>query len=231
LEPIHPEMLEEFVEVGRTAEESKLRLFARKYGPIGFCRHGIPHSHNRQSYARTINVADCSPAPCPVAGWEYAEPVATWFKFARQAYAVLHCNTCLHERKRPPLEELKIAYPEWFKQELRNPLTLNLETSRGLIEGAINTWIYYGGLRPHFHWGRKGSSVVLSTGDYASLFGALAAQLMLMAARSEGFVTCSACGKPYAPARSPNRNRRRFCPECGIRAAWRASKRDLRQRN
>jgi hypothetical protein len=231
VKPIHPEMLQEFMEVGITGEESALVIFARKYGPIGLCRHGIPYGHNRQSYARKFQVMDCEPVRLQESKWEYAEPIATWFKFARQAHAVLSCSARLHEMRRPPAEELRIAYPDWFEQELREPPKPNLETSRAIIAGAINTWIFFGGLRPQFAWGRKGCSVLFGTGDYTSLFGALAAQLMLGAAMTDGWVTCSDCGMPYAPARRPNPNRRRFCPECGLRAAWRASKRKLRGKN
>src|ERR1700693_3946255 len=63
LKAISPMMLAEFVEIGITGEGSKLLRFAKRYGPIGFCKHALPYGHNRQSFARVCNVGDCEPTP------------------------------------------------------------------------------------------------------------------------------------------------------------------------
>jgi hypothetical protein len=230
--PISPDMLQEFLEISVTRQESTLLRFARKYGPIGICEHNLPYGHNRRSYARVLNVMDCHPTPSSARGWQCSEPVRLWFEFACQAQAIVDCSARLHNGLTPALEGLEIANPQWsdLSKRLKNRLKPNRETSRAAIEGAINTWIYYGGLRPHFRWGSSGCSVLMSTGDYTSLFGALAAQLMLRAAMSKGWVLCSECSQFYPPDRQPNPNRRRFCPRCGLRAAWRASKRDQRRK-
>ena len=228
---ISPSMLTDFAEIGVTGEESKLLRFAKKYGPIGICKHGLPSGHNRQSFARIYNVADCHALPSPVAGWEQGEPLAKWYEFARQAQAILACSSSLHHGKCPEPEDLKTAYPPWGVLPARIRAQLNVETGRRLIEGAINTWIYYGGLRPTFRWRRlSGCSVTFSAGEYCSVFGALAGQLMLAAANRDGFVICSNCARAYIPARRPNPDRRSFCQHCGITAAWRHSKQDLRRR-
>jgi len=221
-------MLAEFAEIGVTREESKVLRFAKRYGPIGFCKHGLPYGHNRQSFARLINVGDCNPMPALVAGWDQGEPVTLWFEFAKQAQAILACSESLHRGKMPVLDDLKTVYPPWFKQRPKQQSLPNLATSRGLVEGVINTWVHLGGLRPHFRWNRSGCSVIFSTGDYCSVFGALAVQLMLAAANQEGFAICSHCGMAFFPKRRPNPRRRRFCRICGIRAAWRYSKQTLR---
>jgi predicted RNA-binding Zn-ribbon protein involved in translation (DUF1610 family) len=60
------------------------------------------------------------------------------------------------------------------------------------------------------------------------LSGALALQLAFAVASSEGVTTCFACGRFYTPSRRPAAGRRSFCPDCGLRAAWRTSKRVTR---
>jgi hypothetical protein len=225
---VSPTMLEEFIEIGITGEESKLLRFARRYGPIGFCKHGLPYGHNRQSFARLINVRDCHPMPSPVPKWDQGEAVTKWFAFAKQARAIWVCSASLHRGEQPELDDLKTVYPPWLDEKLREQSRPNMATSRGLVEGAINTWVHLGGLHPHFRWDRSGCSVIFSTGDYCSVFGALAVQLMLAAANQEGFAICSGCGMTYFPKRRPNPRRRRFCRKCGTRAAWRYSKQDLR---
>ena len=225
---ISPMMLAEFVEMGVTGEESKVMRFAKRYGPIGFCKHGLPYGHNRQSLARLINVGDCHPTRSPVPGWDQGEPVTKWFAFAKQAQAILVCSDSLHRGEQPELDDLKTVYPPWFDRKLRKQSRPNMATSRGLLEGAINNWVHLGGLRPHFRWDRSGCSVIFTTGDYCSVFGALAVQLVLAAANQENFAICSGCGMAYFPKRRPNRSRRRFCRHCGKRAAWRYSKQGLR---
>jgi hypothetical protein len=227
---ISPLMLAEFAEIGVTGEESKLLRFAKRYGPLGICKHGLPSGHNRQSFARINNVGDCNASPSSVPGWDQSEPLAKWFAFARQAQAILSCSASLHRGKRPNPEDLKTAYPPWGILKPGAQAELNMETARRLIESAINTWIHYGGLRPHFRWRLSGCSVIFSAGEYCSVFGALAAQLMLATANRDGFVICSNCGRAYIPARRPNPNRRSFCHPCGLKAAWRYSKQDLRNR-
>lgn len=224
---ISPTMLAEFAEFGVTCEESKLLRFAKRYGPIGICEHGLPCGHNRQSFARLHNVGDCESMPSDVPGWDHSEPLEKWFEFAKQAQAILACSANLHRGEHPELEDLKTAYPAWFAVKQSR---CKMATARGLVEGAINTWIHYGGLRPHFLWNRDGCSVVFSAGDYCSVFGALAVQLMLAAANKDGLVICSGCRRAYPPTRRPNPRRRRFCPNCGIRASWRQSKQNLRNR-
>jgi hypothetical protein len=224
---ISPTMLAEFAEIGVTGEESKLKRFAKRYGPIGICEHDMPCGHNRQSFGRFHNVGDCQPTPSRVPGWDQEEPLEKWVEFAKQAQAILACSANLHRGKPPEVEDLNIAYPPWIALKQSR---CTMETSRALVGNAVNRWIHFGGLRPHLLWKRDGCSVVFSAGDYCSLFGALAVQLMLAAANKDGLVICSGCRTAYPPGRRPNPNQRKFCPNCGIRAAWRHSKQDLRNR-
>lgn len=60
-----------------------------------------------------------------------------------------------------------------------------------------------------------------------SLPGALTLQLM-SAFAGTAISLCTSCGRAYVPKRRPAAKRNRFCNDCGIRAAWRESKRGLR---
>jgi hypothetical protein len=46
-----------------------------------------------------------------------------------------------------------------------------------------------------------------------NVMGAVAANLVLAIARVDGFIICSACGRPYAPQRQPRANQRNYCSD------------------
>ena len=56
-----------------------------------------------------------------------------------------------------------------------------------------------------------------------SVFGALTVQF-LSVTTGAGFAICSSCGRAYAPKRRPSVGRRRYCPDCGRKAAVRDAK-------
>jgi hypothetical protein len=109
-----------------------------------------------------------------------------------------------------------------------------LTRQRGIVSYAVNCWLDWGRARPQIDWDGPTPTIELTTGGsfmpmYADrLSGALALQLAFAVASSEGVTTCFACGRFYTPTRRPAAGRRSFCPDCGLRAAWRTSKRVTR---
>jgi hypothetical protein len=106
-----------------------------------------------------------------------------------------------------------------------------LERQRALVTFAVNGWLEWGRARPQVIWNSPTPTIELTTGGFLAadrLLGALALQLTYVVASSEGVATCFACGRFYTPRRRPAARRRSFCPDCGLRAAWRISKRAIR---
>ena len=65
----------------------------------------------------------------------------------------------------------------------------------------------------------------------SNLLAVLTIQLMIMIADKDGYAICSHCHHSYIPSKRPASTKRNYCwrEECK-RAAWRDSKRELRER-
>jgi hypothetical protein len=110
-----------------------------------------------------------------------------------------------------------------------------LTRQRAFVSYAINCWLNWGRARPQIDWDGPTPTIELTTGGIVPMYadrlpGALALQLAYAVASSEGVATCFVCGRFYTPARRPAAGRRSFCSACGLRAAWRTSKRVTRGR-
>jgi hypothetical protein len=110
-----------------------------------------------------------------------------------------------------------------------------LTRQRAFVSYAVNCWLNWGRARPQIDWHGPTPTIELTTGGIMPMYadrlsGALALQLAYAVASSEGVATCFACGRFYTPARRPAAGRRSFCQACGLRAAWRTSKRVTRGR-
>jgi hypothetical protein len=141
------------------------------------------------------------------------------------------------------LHERKNIFEHWFA-EIPKPgptaLAVNragkaetLTRQRAFVSYAVNCWLNWGRARPQIDWDGPTPTIELTTGGILPMYadrlaGAIALQLAYAVASSEGVATCFACGRFYTPARRPAAGRRSFCPACGLRAAWRTSKRVAR---
>ena len=143
----------------------------------------------------------------------------------------------LHERKN--IYELwlgdlsRVAPAEVGKGRDRQLDTLTRQ--RAFVSYAVNCWLNWGRARPQLDWQGPTPTIELTTGGMLPMYadrlsGALALQLAYAVASAEGVATCFACGRFYTPTRRPAAGRRSFCRGCGLRAAWRTSKRIARGR-
>ena len=99
------------------------------------------------------------------------------------------------------------------------------------LSDVLNDWLARTDVRPRFSWGHRGISFMNFFGtvhdDSLTTLGAVAVQLALAVSGAHSLAVCSACGRPYTrTGRRPQRGRRNYCPDCGIRTAWRDSKVD-----
>ena len=262
-------LLERFVALAEAPDEAILR-YARHWGVLAICRHGLPSSHDER----------CRPMRLPgQRGLVLWEPVPSWRFFSRHAHAVLEIAAATHRshvvedvagqlftlapdpsgtgvrlraaRARPragrPLEAM-LSVPldrktiwDHLVDEITESSTTGSQTTaakvnalarqRAFVSFAVNRWLDWGRVRPQVDWTGLTPTIELTAGGLLTsdrLAGALALQLAYAVASAEGVATCFSCGRFYTPARRPAATRRSFCPECGLRAAWRTSKRAAR---
>jgi len=270
-----PGVLEQFVALSDAPDADILR-YARHWGVLVICHHGLPASHSE----------NCRPLTLPRrGGYVFWEPIESWRYFARHAKAVLEMAAAtyngqviesaitdrlfpmppiakrsgarapsvrrrkdekfrfdrslylLHERKNI-FEHWLAGIPEPGPTKLAvhpSGNTKTLTRQRAFVSYAVNCWLNWGRARPQIDWDGPTPTIELTTGGILPMYvdrlsGALALQLAYAVASSEGVATCFACGRFYTPVRRPAAGRRSFCPACGLRAAWRTSKRVTRGR-
>jgi hypothetical protein len=264
-----PGLLEQFVALGDATDDAIL-AYARQWGVLVICAHGLPASHSER----------CRPLALPRRhAYIFWEPLASWRFFARQARRILDIAAHTHNgevvkspiasqlltmppsptartppaarprREKPlrwerllyPLHERKNIFEQWVA-ELMQPTPVEgrprgpwatLTFQRACVAYAVNQWLDWGRARPQVEWDGATPTIALTTGGLLPMYvdrlaGALALQLAYAVASTEGVATCFACGRFYTPTRRPAAGRRSFCPSCGVRAAWRTSKRIAR---
>jgi hypothetical protein len=271
-----PGLLEQFVALGDAPDDDILR-YARHWGVLVICPHGLPASHSEQ----------CKPMALPDQDrYVFWEPVASWRYFAGHAKEVLEVAAATYNGQvvdrevterlfpMPPpsvkrsgasaqvgrrprdtkvrldralslLHEHKNVFEHWVSGILESGSTAfashpsgkakALARQRAFVSYAVNCWLNWGRARPQIEWDGPTPTIALTTGGLMPMYadrlsGALALQLAYAVASSEGVATCFACGRFYTPTRRPAAGRRSFCPDCGLRAAWRTSKRVTRGR-
>jgi len=268
-----PGLLEQFVALSDAPAEDILR-YARHWGVLVICHHGLPASHSEH----------CRPMTRSGRGrYVFWEPIESWRYFARHAKGILEIAAATHNGQviesaiterlfpMPPstkrsgahhplvrrrrdekvrldrllyvIHERKNIFEHWFADTIESGSmefashppgkAKTLTRQRAFVSYAVNGWLNWGRARPQIDWDGPTPTIELTTGGILPMYadrlsGALALQLAYAVASSEGVATCFACGRFYTPLRRPAAGRRSFCQACGLRAAWRTSKRVTR---
>lgn len=228
------DMLSSFLRLA-TAPPGQIEHYARQWGVLGICEHSLPAGHaafpsegpiGRKEWCHPMGYGD---------GWFY-EPLEAWRRFSREALALLNVAAMLHHGRPGASEDWAVIYARAEKTEHRwweGSKKRWLSFERAELVKKINEWLAMGNVRPSFGWHGPGSvtSIHLAAAEPAhGLFGALAVQLMLAVARSDGLAICSACGSSYFPRRRPSAGRRHYCENCGRGAAVRHASATYRRR-
>jgi len=217
---IHPEgLLDSFLGI-HTADE--VLGFAKRFGALMICEHGLPASHNRGG---GLIASTASPGGCQPSGWPHDmwEPVSVWLHFAARARALIGIAAALHQGKPGALDDWAAIYaqpkPEYLSE--------NLPPAKYHFRLAVQSWIDIGGINLSFRWDQAAAEPDLAVGG--GTFAILTFQLVSAITRRQGVAICSNCQKPYLrEGRKPQVGRRNFCPDCGPRAASRLRQRDFR---
>jgi hypothetical protein len=228
-------------------DKDSVLAFAKTYGPLGLCEHGEPvmtHKRNRAlcppKYEQTRK------------GLQIKERVADVLKWAGQVESVF--QTAMSVRQGEPISSADWlgAVPPKSREDLgefgRTALPSGGIEAKRMISGFTSLFLRLGDPRPYVLLDTSGRlSLNFMSGDQsfsevpkalesaaAQLatnpnFAVLSMQLATAVCGGAGFAICSACGNPYSPTRTPVAGRQRFCQQCGLRAAWRLSKRKSRK--
>jgi hypothetical protein len=216
----HPKLLEAFTAlVG--AEPETIRDYARKWGVLLICDHGVPGGHSAPRLPLsdvmngTTDVRGCRPR-----GWpDCREPLAAWHRLAREASSILNVVASLQEKRPARRGDWQMVVARIYHgadggdpwlDELNQPE--NAPAAQEYIEESVNRWLAYGGVQPSLAWPSKRPPTI--TFDSFGLFGALALQL-LGVVTGTGWDVCSNCGGSFDPGlRRRNPNQRRYCDAC-----------------
>jgi hypothetical protein len=207
---------------------ARLEAFARRWGVLGLCQHGLPATH-------PITM-EMLPLETPCGLWMTAtgtESVSLWREYARQARAVLDVAAALVSEEvaatelRPDLPSPTAAEQEaaaWsialrpFPPRSDAPPAIldylegpdRVTQRRWLLDRAIARWTNVAGIQlvPDFAGGQP---VRLGV---RSLFGALSVQLLFAVVSAPFTRSCAGCGKLFSPSRKPRGEEKSWCPRC-----------------
>jgi hypothetical protein len=192
--------------------------FAKRFGPLRLCEHGVPFSHSTY----------CQPTK--------REPVASWLGYAETARAVVAIASQMRRNRyasREDRDKLWAAWPQLqsggSKREIFEELLSmsRLAEERGVHSPPYSQWLLMrpviewfvdvSGVRPGIPAGWQGETQcpVFELQGHGVL-GALGVQLLAAVGGAHEIHLCQSCGEPYTPRRQPQRGRRHYCdrPQC-----------------
>jgi hypothetical protein len=223
-----PNLLMEFTRLADPKSGDKAILaFARKWGVLEICRHGLPCSHHHlQEYFMPHDW--CGPLRYTDGERRYYESTLRWKYFAEQARALLSVAVLLRQGKPGRKEDWKVIFKR-KPEEVWHPKFHgeDYDIDKRLLIYLVNRWLALGNVRPILKSDGEREFITFDT----NLFGVLATQLMMVVCRTSGLGICSGCGMLYTPRRrQPKFGQRNYCQECGKKAAWRDAKAAERRR-
>jgi hypothetical protein len=189
------------------ASDRMVELFARSEGVLGLCVHGMPpwHQVGHEETGRYV----CSLAGDVETGWE---PIQAWRKIAQEfadLIAVARRRSVATSSAGDTAEDGAIR-------------------ARARVSDALERWIRLGDVRPSVRFGPAGPTIIIAG---RGLLGKLVVELVQTITVNRELATCSGCGRPFFPARRAAPGRRRYCYDCGLKAARRDASRDFRRDN
>ena len=226
---------------------SAVLSYARKWGVLGLCEHGLPCSHSQPPFGLNDGVRPCLPmlvTPLPAEGpyaVQYWEPLSVWYEWSRKAKALVNIAAQLNQGRKASFEDWNIVKgmrDTGLGETQAEPYVTDLQTARRELAWELDGWISLGQVRPRISWNRtpagwRFSLDAVSTGP--NLIGILALYIASeVAGTGKGSAICSSCTKWYRLERRLNPKHRNYCPECrgesGKQAARRDAARDFRRR-
>jgi hypothetical protein len=208
--------LDRFVRIKQTDD---ILAFARRYGPLQLCGHGLPASHRGEDDEG--RVYKCRPSR--------REPVDRWLHYVANARAILEIASAMRQGSLAERRDWDELYKSWRNEDgtfggaeqiLHDLSGQGLPVPRDLIaplqwlhlREVVNDWVNVSNVRPEVSrsWTGKGSAPGIELVG-VGIFGALAVQLLAAIAGAHGTYFCCGCGDPYQASRRPRTDQRHYC--------------------
>jgi hypothetical protein len=235
-----------------------IRDFARQWGVLKLCKHGLPATHSHSPNGSVYFGEDpsyvlesypyCRPfGSKPLDDNSGFEPVAGWIYFAKMAKALVNIVAKLNTDELGDSSDWATIYE---RVRVQKPGRDIIQQRMDCVS-VVNTWLRVADVKPQltFDWNpfnhewkdlKSGHNVRLREGTYirfesdrlrgSPLFAHLACQLMTIVL-GHGIAVCSNCGSVYSPPnRKPKAGQNNYCPRCGLKAARRDAARRYRSR-
>lgn len=216
-----PESFEEFARThGEGARARRVRAFARKYGVLKVCEHGLPYTHPGPQADET-----CVPMN--------PEPLRVWWLYAQELSSIVGIAQRLRRGERGNAEDWARLLDETEEEEVRGLLQAGELDERGRLASYVQRWLQLADFQARFTWGDDDPTLDLLSPATSPvpLFAALARQLVSVVSGDADMTMCDGCGQPYLPNRKPRVGERHFCDECRANSVpERLRQRDWRRR-
>jgi hypothetical protein len=212
-------LLGEFIRLA-DGDDREITRFARKYGALGLCAHGLPSG--QPGCARKTQH-----------GEGFRESLQSWRHYAARARALLNLAAAVSEGRVGDRTEWQVLGSRSMLGRKAAPLPKpeDREYQRQYVAFEIRTWLLQSGAVPAITWDGKTPVFRLRAPD---LIGVIGIALMSAVLRSGSTMICSACGLPYTPKRKPAVGKNHYCQKCGenkkaAKRLWARKQREFRR--
>jgi hypothetical protein len=218
----------------RTGED--VQRFARRFGILEFCEHGLPATHNPRFLSMPLIGLIQSPSlwkPVEV-GIErepsflikgqgerpWCEPIGSeaiegWLFWSRMAASLLNVAAALTRNLPTHRADWETIITEESDERplLIDTLLARRWIARVYLQEAVNRWLQLANVLLSLRWpiGAEKASLKLE----GNTFGLLGVQLLTAVTGAQGLTVCDGCSKPYVrEGRRPQAGRANYCPDC-----------------
>ena len=204
------------------APDEKILAFARRWGVLDLCRHGLPVTHS----ARRIDwgippTGDCEPLVIPdkrFPSWSHRgfEPLEEWRGWAQRAGALMNIAAELRASRRARRQDWD-AVARWRGAGLHRPTRdADVDEEWRMLCSYVNDWCEIGQASPHISYRGDGTSLVQFGARWGRgrLFGTIGLQLMARVSGVGSMAVCASCGRLFTPTRIPKPLDASYCPGC-----------------
>lgn len=245
-------LLNSFISLGK-ADTKKIYMFAKKWGPLGLCQHGLPRTH---SWGTTFQYGRNERNQRNTCQSLNTEPIDSWRRWSEKFRAVLNVTANVYAGRHGKIGDWRLIFEDtgWWNEEHYLGWGEEGEDESLIYDGywvsEVTTpermWLM-DIVNNYLDMGRVGPRILLIGNNYediptrvffagefsSSLFGVLAFQLMIAVSGTNVPAICSACGMTYFPKRRPKAGQSNYChrKSCGHKAAVRDASRRFRQNN
>jgi hypothetical protein len=234
--------------------------YATRHGVLELCeRHGLPSTHPNWRNARhpATEPPEEYLGRCPPRrdGNGFSEPLSEWRYWSRQALALVRVAACARREELGSEEDFQFLLPvppreaREIRVELQGPAKRRRSMARiaailgdswpqsaheqwKLVIRTLNYWLSLGRAQPWCTLEDSQPAVIMAPSHESGgwLFTMLSIQLLVAISGAKALECCTNCRKFYLPKKVASTGTRRFCPQCGTRAARRLAQADYRKR-